>query len=161
MSSQRFRLRHTFWLDMNKLDEAQLAETVEWLKRDRSFAKTIRDGIRLICDLRAGRTDVLFELFPWVLNEQTYTANPVTTGQNALQQQLDRLEHLMLQQGSLAAMPADQAGPASTGGPKALHTPHIAAPRFDDDDDLPLLIQHDMTTNTAENFVRSMLNLIQ
>lgn len=161
MSGPRFRLRHTFWLDMHKPDEAQLAEIVELLKRERTFAKTIRDGIRLICDLRAGRTDVLLELFPWVLNEQTHSANPVSTSQNALQQQLDRLEYLMLQQGSPAAIPADQAAPVTASGPKALHTPQIVAPRFEDDDDGPLLIQHDTTTNTAENFVRSMLNLIQ
>ena len=36
------------------------------LKMGKLFAKTVRDGIRLICELRAGRLDTLFELFPWV-----------------------------------------------------------------------------------------------
>jgi len=66
MSTQKFRLRFTFWLDMSKPDELALAEKIEELKAKRSFAKVIRDGIRLICDLRAGRTDILLELFPWV-----------------------------------------------------------------------------------------------
>ena len=69
MAKKSFRLRFTFWLDMHKSDEAAIAETIADLKSQRSFVSTIRDGIRLICDLRAGRLDVLFELFPWVRSE--------------------------------------------------------------------------------------------
>lgn len=58
------RKRFTFWLDDKKPTEADIAETIPALKSQRSFAKTIRDGIRLIVDLRNGNTDVLFELFP-------------------------------------------------------------------------------------------------
>lgn len=96
---QRFRLRHTFWLDMRKVDEAELAETIETLKQNRSFAATIRDGIRLICDLRAGQTEVLFELFPWVKDvPQSASAMPVDRG---LQEQIARLEALLLAQGNI------------------------------------------------------------
>ena len=63
------RLRYVFWLNLNKLDEHALAEKIGELKARRTFSRTIRDGIRLICDLRQGRTDVLAELFPWVLAE--------------------------------------------------------------------------------------------
>jgi hypothetical protein len=64
--TKSFRLRFTFWLDLSKDEEFRLSEQIEELKAKRSFAKVIRDGIRLICDLRAGRTDILLELFPWV-----------------------------------------------------------------------------------------------
>ncbi|MBI5928183.1 MAG: hypothetical protein HY862_02660 [Chloroflexi bacterium] len=66
MDKKRFRTRFVFWLDLQKQDENQIAEQIETLKQERAFAKVIRDGIRLICDLRAGKTDVLLELFPWV-----------------------------------------------------------------------------------------------
>ena len=74
MPHNRYRLRFVFWLDMLRSDELKLADKIELLKNERLFAKTIRDGIRLVVDLREGRVDVLRELFPWVL-EQQVTAN--------------------------------------------------------------------------------------
>lgn len=69
MSAKRFRLRFTFWLDVNKEEESEIADTIEELKQERSFAQTIREGIKLITSLREGSLDVLFELFPWVRAE--------------------------------------------------------------------------------------------
>lgn len=66
MASNSHRLRFNFWLDMNKPEEELIADKIEVLKNERSFTSVIRDGIRLICDLREGKLDVLFELFPWV-----------------------------------------------------------------------------------------------
>ena len=65
--TNRFRLGFKFWLDMNKPHDEAIAEHIEQLKSDRSFTQTVRDGIRLVIDLRAGKTDVLSELFGWVL----------------------------------------------------------------------------------------------
>lgn len=62
----RFRLRFVFWLDMKKPVENELAEQIEQLKATRNFSRTIRDGLRLIIDLRRGNTDVLCELFPLI-----------------------------------------------------------------------------------------------
>ena len=97
--ANRFRLRFTFWLDIQKADEAELAHAIEDLKQNRTFASTIRDGIRLICDLRAGQTNVLFELFPWIKDApQSVSATPVDRG---LQEQIARLEALLLAQGNV------------------------------------------------------------
>ncbi|MGB7340845.1 MAG: hypothetical protein WBC91_18250, partial [Phototrophicaceae bacterium] len=63
------RIGFKFWLNLRKEDEAAIADQVEMLKNERSFTQTIRDGIRLICDLKNGKLDVLFELFPWVRAE--------------------------------------------------------------------------------------------
>jgi hypothetical protein len=63
------RIMFRFWLDDTKSDENELIGQVDNLKQDRSFTSTIRDGIRLVCDLRDGKLDVLFELFPWVRAE--------------------------------------------------------------------------------------------
>lgn len=65
----RYRKFFPFQLDLNKPDEAEIANQIDELKRKRSFSRTIRDGIRLICDLRNGRVAVLQELFPWVLEQ--------------------------------------------------------------------------------------------
>jgi len=54
---------------MLKDDEADVADTIANLKKDRRFAPTVRDGIRLVADLRQGNLEVLFELFPWVKAE--------------------------------------------------------------------------------------------
>ena len=66
MRIDRHRLRFVFWLDLLKPDEEAIADTIEHLKNERLFVKTIRDGIRLVCDLRGGGIDVLCELFPEV-----------------------------------------------------------------------------------------------
>lgn len=64
------RRRFFFWLDDDKDDEQSIIEMVKNLKHNRQFTATIRDGIRLVNDLRQGKTDVLLELFPWVLEGQ-------------------------------------------------------------------------------------------
>ena len=64
----RERVRVEFWLDLNKDGEAALAEDIAELKGDRAFAPTLRDGLRLVGDLRQGRLDELHRLFPWVID---------------------------------------------------------------------------------------------
>jgi hypothetical protein len=68
----RYRSQFKFWLDVNKPDEAALAALCENLKRRGLYTKTIRDGLRLVDDLRNGRLDVLFTLYPWVKELITY-----------------------------------------------------------------------------------------
>ena len=98
MARKSFRMKFMFWLDVTKRGEDELIGQIEHLKQERLFAKTIRDGIRLICDLRAGRTEVLFELFPWVKDGlQSAPGAPVEQG---LQEQIARLETLLLAQGN-------------------------------------------------------------
>jgi hypothetical protein len=99
MSKNGFRLKFMFWLDCAKADEEKLCEQIEVLKQKRLFSKTIRDGMRLICDLREGQTDVLFELFPWVKDSsQPPTVSP---SELRLQEQIARLEKLLIAQGNV------------------------------------------------------------
>src|SRR5690554_6622378 len=95
MAGKRFRLKFMFWLDMNKSDEAELAEEIEILKERRLFSETLRDGIRLICDLRAGRTDRLFSMFPWIVGEIDRQADVNT---QMLQREFDRLWSVLASQ---------------------------------------------------------------
>lgn len=79
--SSGFRERFFFWLDVRKPDEFEVTELISELKRQRAYTSAIRDGIRLIVDLRAGRVGVLLELFPWVataLGGQTPAPRPIS-----------------------------------------------------------------------------------
>lgn len=49
-----------------KYEDAEIVTVIDDLARKRQLSDVIRDGIRLIVDLRAGHTDVLFALFPFV-----------------------------------------------------------------------------------------------
>ena len=64
--AQSFRKRVVVWLNLDKPQEANLLDYIEDLKVSRLFSRTIREGLLLIRDLRAGRLDILLDLFPWV-----------------------------------------------------------------------------------------------
>lgn len=106
MASSRKRLRFTFWLDLQKDDEYDLAEIIEGLKEHRLFSRTIRDGIRLILDLRQGKTEVLNELFPWVTEQPPQFTEMFAAYQANMTQHLSQLEQKLLQQTPLAVLPA-------------------------------------------------------
>jgi len=239
MSSKRFRLRFTFWLDVNKSDEAKIAETVEDLKQDRLFAHTVRNGIRLITSLRDGNLDVLFELFPWVKAEfmeyihevqpmlaeessasETPDSPPLPVvqqtpqqlraekqwleaeqerleaerqwherrirdaekaleaerekiaterrqNQSILQQQLERLEQLLLQQGdkpiSGGLQPLGNGGRnvSNTGGLNSLNVSQFSVPRYEDEDFALEVSKAKGGNNATQNFLKSMQALQQ
>lgn len=156
MAANRFRLKFMFWLDVSKSDELGLAEMVDDLKEKRLFSKTLRDGIRLICDLRAGNLDVLLELFPWVRAEMPQQP----AAEASLQQQLERLERLLIEQGNTPIMATSQPTAAPNGGIKKLAVPQIAPPVFDDDDDVELVVRKAKDDgSSARNFLESAFAL--
>ena len=69
MMETRVRERFCFWLDVRDDYQWMVSEVVKDLKKKRQFSSTVRDGIMLVTSLRAGRLDVLIELFPWVVRE--------------------------------------------------------------------------------------------
>lgn len=228
MTQKSHRLMFRFWLDMFKPEEEELADTIELLKNERSFSKTIRDGIKLITNLRQGKLDVLFELFPWVKAEfmeymrEIQPADPApaappvqptpqaimaeqawldaeaerleaerlwqerriteaeqaleaerqkieserTQGQKAIQQQLDRLEELLLKQGNQPIALDDDDPRRPSGGEgtntgnarlKSLDVPQFEIPSYDDDDDLVLEVSKAKgNTDASMNFLKSM-----
>jgi len=58
------RIRIEIRITESKPDDVALLNIINDLKAIRALSQVIRDGIWLIVDLRAGRTDVLFNLFP-------------------------------------------------------------------------------------------------
>lgn len=240
MANESYRLMYRFWLNIAKPAEEAIADKIEILKNERLFSQTIRDGVRLICNLRDGKLDVLFELFPWVKaefmeyirevqpvpaeesrgNDSPEASTPVTQQtpqqvhaekqwleaeqerleaerkwhekrmrdaekalaaerekieserrqtQSLLQQQLERLEKLLLQQGNkpilggLQSLGNGGGGPSNDGGLNSLNTQQFSPPIYDDDvDDLALEVTKAKGDNSAtQNFLKSMQALQQ
>jgi len=158
------RGRFTFWLDYSKDEQLLLAEVIDELKRRRTFVQTVRDGIRLVSNLRVGKLDVLFELFPWVKAEFLAGVQPQkTAGELELQRQLERLEKLLTQQQTVGSDRPKALQPVTVDGPRALSVPKFDLPRFDDDDDEAetLILSKDTRTDSALNFLNSMMRLQQ
>lgn len=155
MKHRPHRLRYTFWLDHNKPDEEAIADQIELLKNDRGFVSAVREGIRLICDLRAGRVDVLLELFPFV--QDVLCARSGGGDVDDIRRQIEDVQRLLMSQNNGAIM----APVAPTAGPKPLAVPPIAAPV--DDDDMPALVLKKAASDgkSAENFLKSAFNLVQ
>lgn len=87
------RLQYRFWLNADKDDELLLTAEIDRLKAERSFVGTIRDGIRLIIDLRQKRVGVLFELFPWIKSE---LPTPPEPDKDKLMREIEMMKQLLL-----------------------------------------------------------------
>ena len=157
MANKRYREKFMFWLNLIDNQEYVIAEQISELKRERRFASTIRDGIRLICDLRQGNVDVLFELFPWIKTKLLAEVQPLeTAGARVLHEQLKRIEQQLLQQGNI---PVQLPSLQSESGPKAMAVPQFEKPVYNDEDDL--VIKKDTSATSAQNFINAMLTLQQ
>jgi hypothetical protein len=160
---KRSRIQYKFWLNIADDLEYHIAEICEYTKTQRSFAKTIRDGIQLIYSLRNGDLSILLAMFPWVKEAlqpppAPQVDSPTVTEFTAILRR--ELEQLKPTQPALAATPP--AIQQTSGGPKALAVPTFAAPVFDDDDaGDTIILRKDTSTDSGLNFVTSMLNLIQ
>lgn len=143
------RKRIDIWLDIEKEDERLLLGMIDTLKKKRSFVSTVRDGIRLMVDLRAGNLNVLYELFPWT----QIPLHPIPPGiSDDLLQNKIQPSHESASQGR-AALSGPQ--PLQGGGRP------VEAPHFDDDDDEELVVLKPLTTNVdaGKNFLMGLLNI--
>ncbi|MBL8118773.1 MAG: hypothetical protein JNJ78_14670 [Anaerolineae bacterium] len=180
------RYRFAFWLDSHKPSEKLLHETINKLKADRQFASAIRDGLRLIVDLRAGGTEVLLELFPGIrerlnrqhddlnrqhdLSRQIDALEEILKGQGRhhhihhIRKEIEELKELLEGQGSKPDAPAGggTGGEGNGGGGiRPLKTPALAMPLmpvFDDDSDT-IIITKSTSTEASQNLLKSMSNL--
>lgn len=161
MAAERYRMRFDFQLNVAKNEEFAIAEQISFLKQQGLYSKTVRDGIRLVSDLREGNLDVLFELFPWVraeFLEHIVAVQPQKSeAELAIARQLARIEELLASDKSSPALDT-QGG----GGPKPMTVPQVAAPVFDDEDDeLPVITKAKATGSAAQNFLNSAFSLVQ
>jgi hypothetical protein len=145
--TRRYRVMHKFWLDLTKDDQDHLDEQINELKQARTFTQTVREGIRLICDLRQGNMTVLFELFPWIKADLLADVQPQeTVGEKAIREQLERIE-------------AQLAGQGIDFDTKAIQLVNRREASDAQDDDIQLAIKKDTSTNAADNFLNSMMAL--
>ncbi len=161
MSNNRYRLRFNFWLNLNDRADEEAADYIELLKNERSFTETIRDGLRLIRDLREGKITVLCELFPFI-KEKLATSSSSTD--ESLRREIEALKVLMLSSANpptVAPLSISRSVTPLAAGPKPLSAPSFELPRFDDDDDDTLILTKDTRTDSALNFLNSMLALQQ
>lgn len=153
MAKDRHRIGYTFWLDLLKPQEENLSDEIELLKNKRSFASTIRDGIRLILSLREGRVDVLLELFPFVREK---LQPPPMSGNDDLKKELAWIKELMLSQykgdGGIKMASVGQ-------GPKPLIMNTAPITAYDDDDELVIRKDKGSGERAAQNLINSMMAL--
>lgn len=139
----RFRIRFDFQLNITKPDEEWLAGQIEILKAQRKYVTFIRDGLRLMIDLSQGKTNVLFELFPWLqekIESEKYIDHPLqpVPVPDAIAVKLERLETILLQQ-NMQPIQMNSAQPKS---------PHPTKSSIEKDSDIQLEVK---TASTDED----------
>lgn len=146
------RYRFPFWLDTNKDEERLLMELIGELKRKRRFAKVVRDGIRLVVDLREGRIEVLTELFPWITERLSNAPVKVTENNDRLHREIADLKKVILEQRTVpedaplvAAPVLKSVQKAQTPAPADLPTLKVSKARGD--------------SSAASNFLHSIVGL--
>lgn len=138
----RYRLRYTFWLNHLDSDEIAVADTIEILKNERSFASTVRDGIMLINELRQGKVDLLLKLFPWVA-DALRSAHETTLDTDDLKREMIALREAVMARGG---------GGYGTPPPKRLATA----------EEMPDAVIHKKSgTDATANFLASLAALGQ
>jgi hypothetical protein len=142
--ARRYRPRKEFkfWLYHDLLEDQQLMDYIAYLRKTRQFAKTLRNGLRLMWSLGEGDLSVLFELFPSLRSQFMPDAD-------------DLIEQfrLMLLQNQPATPEFPKMEALAMGNPKPLPAPSLPMPTFEDED--TIVIRHDTTAgvSAAANFL--------
>lgn len=111
------RYKIQFWLNSEKIDELNVADTVAELKQRRSFSAVVRDGIMIVKELREGRVDLLLTLYPWVKDAIADMLPPPTPPENSnLERQIADLKSIILAQGGIGAPPPNYPSMKHSGG---------------------------------------------
>ena len=158
-----YRVMQKFWLDLEKPQEEEINNLIDHYKRGRQFSRIIRDGIRLMWSLGRGNLDVLFELFPWVLDEFYQRALAQKPGINEdLADQLTRLERLLLEQGNILVSDTKTPSWSTSRGPKPLPVSTVPGATLDDDidnSDALVVTKKAASGMAAQNFINSISRL--
>ncbi len=135
----RFDLFHT-----NPV-EAKLITEIKTLKKMKQWTQYVRDGLRLIIDLHAGNTIVLYEMFPHLQTP------PPPSSQHILDEMARMLEQL-----------ADEITLPSTQQIKTIQVEKFTEPVFDKEDDdmiLSVIVDAGAGKRASQNFLKSMMAL--
>lgn len=105
-AKNRYRPRKEvkMWLYLDKPDEARLINFIKHCKATRTFARMLRNGIRLMWSLGEKDVSVLFELFPWI--EESMKPSSPAPDNSDIERQIAELKRIIMEQGGIAAPPA-------------------------------------------------------
>ncbi len=160
--ASRYRPRQVFkfWLFLDKPEESRLIEFINYCKAKRSFARVVRDGIRLMWSLGEGDTTVLFELFPGLhAHLQPVQPAPTPPDTGNIERQIADLKRLILEQGVINPPPKDYPQMKSNNtlgiGKK------MTLPMFDDDSEGETLVLSKSTAASVNgsNLLSGMMGL--
>lgn len=155
-SVKREQIQHKFWLNKKDAEQRELIRYCEDLRdKDKpyNFVATIRDGLRIIRDLRDDNLGIFQELFP-KLYEKLYLQMEADVMEQAGIQSLIEVKQLLFIMRKEAQQPKQIVGMI-----QPLIKP-VAPPPIHDDDDLGIVIEKDdREIDVAGNFMRSMMNL--
>jgi len=138
--TRRYRPRKEFkfWLYHDLVEDTRLMDYINHLRKTRQFAKSVRNGLRLMWTLGEGDLSVLFELFPSLRSQFMPKGDEL----------IEQFRQMLLQhQAAVPEFPKLES-PAS-GNPKSLPVPHIAMPTFDDED--TMVMERDALGETRIN----------
>lgn len=181
MPAKRKRKQFKFWLNVLHPQEKYLADVIQWLTEQGEFVRSIRDGLRLIYDLRFQKDHAsLLELFPDIRERlQVQPAPPVSGGgQSELAKEIAAQIVLMngntgyLMQSSNLLQPAPPLPNSEATGTiisnlykpptgKQLAAPKFALPSFEEDpDDQPtILIKKSTNTDSGANLIAALRSM--
>lgn len=156
------RKRFEFWLNDQRQEDWLVYELIGKLKKplkgQGQFTRAIREGLRLWTSLRDGQIDVLLELFPWVKEALAKSTTSQTTSGAAGNDLAKEIAAQIILQGGTAGYLMQSTSPSQpkqiTG--KQLTAPNFDMPKFDDEDELKLVIKADTSNAANDNFI-SML----
>jgi len=152
MATKRVRERVSIWLNLIDDFDFEIADYIHSLKKTRAFTSTFRAAFRLIHDLRAGRSDVLRELFPHIVAD--LEASKCPDSDPDVSGRLARLERALLETQVKPKLVAIQ-----NGGPTRMDVPQLPAPVFDDLDGDTLVMTPVRDSGSVQNFVNSVMTL--
>jgi len=182
----RIKRTHKFQLNINRDIEAWLHEWIPILTKERKFSQYVRDGLSimiqiaewgmsatsvliLLSELREGKRDKLYEMFPH-LREDTQPAapppQPMPPAPNTTELAKEIATQIILQGGAdkiLMQSTGQQMDSNRTGqGAKMLTQQQFALPTFDDDEaetQEAIAVTKNTTQDSAANFLNAAMAL--
>lgn len=154
--------QYKFSLSVRDKHSKSVKRIVEHMRQRGILSQAVRDGLRLINDLRLGKTKVLLELFPDIVDKLCPPSDP-KEDINELKRMIQQLQQ---QQAKVVYVPSD--GNISEDAPlvgQGLLPPPpkpsklqkvIPLPVFDDDDTLAIT---QSVGKNGENFTASLANM--
>lgn len=161
MNEKAGQRQYKFSLSVRDKHNRQVKKIVDGLlvKGRGALSQSIRDGLRLLNDLRRGNTKVLLEMFPDIADK---IKPPTPSDDDDLKRQIAELKRLILEQGSLPPPPSDYPQMKSLGagiGSTLGLNKKLTLPTFDDDDQDTIVLNKAATSSNSESAMAALFKI--